>query len=137
MQITRNGSRPSGEGPVEDFTGSVRIEPLFDAVEPARSSAALATFEPGARSAWHTHPLGQRLIVISGLGWQIDLGNSAIPKSVRAERIRENAGVFDFALQPDEVEAISALHTGERGGPDPEQVDAHTFAITIPEGAAA
>ena len=69
MEITRNGSRPSAKGPAEYFTGSVRIDRLFDAKEPARVSAALVTFEPGARTAWHTHPLGQRLIVISGLGW--------------------------------------------------------------------
>ena len=69
MEISRNGSRPSAIGPADYFSGSVRIDPLFDAAEPARSSAALVTFEPGARSAWHTHPLGQRLIVTSGLGW--------------------------------------------------------------------
>jgi quercetin dioxygenase-like cupin family protein len=69
MEISRNGTRASAEGPAEYFTGSVRIDPLFDAVEPARASAGVVTFEPGARSAWHTHPLGQRLVVTSGLGW--------------------------------------------------------------------
>ncbi len=68
MEISRNGARPSVEGPSENFTGSVRIDPLFGAVEPTRASAALVTFEPGARSAWHTHPLGQKLIVTSGVG---------------------------------------------------------------------
>lgn len=69
MDIQRNGSRPSAKGPGEWFTGAVRIDPLFDAAEPARTSAALVTFEPGARTAWHTHPLGQRLIVTAGCGW--------------------------------------------------------------------
>lgn len=67
--IKRNGSQPSAQGPAEYFTGNVRVDPLFDAPEPARASGALVTFEPGARSAWHTHPLGQTLIVTAGLGW--------------------------------------------------------------------
>ena len=65
----RNGSRPSGKGPADYFTGQVRIDPLVSAPDPARISAALVTFEPGARTAWHTHPLGQTLIVTSGCGW--------------------------------------------------------------------
>ncbi len=69
MEIKRSGSRPSGAGPAEYFTGRVRIDPLFDAPEPARARGALVTFEPSARTAWHTHPLGQSLIVMSGLGW--------------------------------------------------------------------
>jgi quercetin dioxygenase-like cupin family protein len=69
MDIKRTGSRPSGRGPAEYFTGYVRIDPLFDAPEPTRSRGAHVTFEPGARTAWHTHPLGQTLIVTSGLGW--------------------------------------------------------------------
>lgn len=68
MEINRVGSRPSATGPADYFTGGVRIDPLFDAAEPARTSAALVTFEPGARTAWHTHPLGQRLIVTAGCG---------------------------------------------------------------------
>jgi quercetin dioxygenase-like cupin family protein len=68
MDITRNGSRPSGKGPAEWFTGTVRIDPLFDAPAPARAAGASVTFEPGARTAWHTHPLGQTLIVTVGLG---------------------------------------------------------------------
>ena len=67
--IKKSGSQPSVRGPNEWFTGSVRIDPLFGATEPSRVSGALVTFEPGARTAWHTHPLGQNLIVISGLGW--------------------------------------------------------------------
>jgi quercetin dioxygenase-like cupin family protein len=69
MEIKRCGSRPSGKGPSEYFTGSVRVDPLFEAPEPSRVRSAIVTFEPGARTAWHTHPLGQILIVTSGLGW--------------------------------------------------------------------
>ena len=69
MEITRCGSRPSGKGPGDWFTGAVRIDPLFDRSEPARVSGASVTFEPGARTAWHTHPLGQTLVVTAGLGW--------------------------------------------------------------------
>ncbi|TIN12108.1 cupin domain-containing protein [Mesorhizobium sp.] len=68
MKITRVGSQPSGPGPADYFTGTVRIEPLFQAPEPARVGGASVTFEPGARTAWHTHPLGQTLIVTAGLG---------------------------------------------------------------------
>ncbi|MCK1312423.1 MULTISPECIES: cupin domain-containing protein [unclassified Bradyrhizobium] len=68
MNIIRSGSRPSGKGPAW-FTGTVRIYPLFSPPEPARAAGNLVTFEPGARTAWHTHPLGQALIVSSGLGW--------------------------------------------------------------------
>jgi quercetin dioxygenase-like cupin family protein len=68
MEIKKAGSRPSGKGPGDWFTGIVRIDPLFDSPEPARVAAATVTFEPGARTAWHTHPLGQMLIVTSGFG---------------------------------------------------------------------
>ncbi len=68
MEVKRVGSRPSGKGSAEWFTGTVRIDPLFDAPEPARAHGASVTFEPGARTAWHTHPLGQTLIVTSGSG---------------------------------------------------------------------
>ncbi|MGN6248337.1 MAG: (R)-mandelonitrile lyase [Ginsengibacter sp.] len=69
MEITRVGSKSSVKGPDNWFTGSVRIDPLFDANESRRGAAASVTFEPGARTAWHTHPLGQTLIVTSGIGW--------------------------------------------------------------------
>jgi quercetin dioxygenase-like cupin family protein len=69
MTITRAGSQPSQKGPAEWFTGTVRIDPLFQAPDPARVAGALVTFEPGARTAWHTHPLGQTLFVTSGCGW--------------------------------------------------------------------
>jgi quercetin dioxygenase-like cupin family protein len=68
MDIKRNGSRPSGKGPADYFTGAVRIDPLFQAPEPARAAGVNVTFEPGARTAWHVHPLGQTLIVTAGLG---------------------------------------------------------------------
>lgn len=68
MDIKRSGSQPSGKGPAEWFTGTVRIDPLIQAPPPARVAGASVTFEPGARTAWHTHPLGQTLIVIAGAG---------------------------------------------------------------------
>ena len=68
MQITRSGSRPSAKGPGDYFTGPVRVDPLFQAGDPARVSGGHVTFEPGARTAWHTHPLGQTLIVTAGSG---------------------------------------------------------------------
>jgi quercetin dioxygenase-like cupin family protein len=68
MEIKKSGSQPSGKGPEEYFTGIVRVDPLFDAPAPARVLCASVTFEPGARTAWHTHPLGQTLIVTAGCG---------------------------------------------------------------------
>ncbi|KQW31659.1 cupin [Rhizobium sp. Root274] len=68
MDIKRAGSQPSGKGPPEWFTGTVRLDPLFPARAPARAAGNTVTFEPGARTAWHTHPLGQILIVTAGLG---------------------------------------------------------------------
>jgi quercetin dioxygenase-like cupin family protein len=69
MEIKRAGSQPSAKGPAEWFTGKVRIDPLFQAPDPALVQGASVTFEPGARTAWHTHPLGQTLIVTAGFGW--------------------------------------------------------------------
>jgi quercetin dioxygenase-like cupin family protein len=69
MKIIANGSQPSRKGPEDYFTGTVRIDSPFQATEPARVGGATVTFEPGARTAWHTHPLGQTLIVIQGQGW--------------------------------------------------------------------
>lgn len=68
MEITRTGSKPSAKGPSDWFTGAVRIDPLFNAFAPERVQGASVTFEPGARTAWHTHPLGQTLIVSAGVG---------------------------------------------------------------------
>ena len=69
MEIKRIGSQPSSKGPADWFAGTVRIDPLFQPNAPARTSGASVTFEPGARTAWHTHPLGQTLIVTAGCGW--------------------------------------------------------------------
>jgi len=69
MELKRNGTQVSSKGPAEYFTGNVRVDPLFEAPDPARVRSASVTFEPGARTAWHRHPLGQTLIVTSGFGW--------------------------------------------------------------------
>jgi quercetin dioxygenase-like cupin family protein len=82
ISITRSGSQPSRQGSPDYFTGSVRVDSLFEAQDPARASGGRVTFEPGARSAWHTHPLGQILIVTAGTGWVQQWGS---PK----EEIRE------------------------------------------------
>lgn len=68
MEIRRSGSQPSGKGPAEYFTGTVRLDPLFQSDDPARTNGLSVTFEPGARTAWHSHPLGQTLIVTAGCG---------------------------------------------------------------------
>ena len=68
MDIKRNGTQPSAQGAADYFTGTVRIDPLFDVADPARHFGAYVTFEPGARTAWHTHPLGQTLVVTAGCG---------------------------------------------------------------------
>lgn len=77
MKIIRSGSLPSAKGPEDWFTGSVRIDAPFQATEPARVGGATVTFEPGARTAWHTHPLGQTLIVTQGRGWLQEWGKAA------------------------------------------------------------
>jgi quercetin dioxygenase-like cupin family protein len=76
ITISRSGSQPSTQGNAQYFTGSVRISPLFSAAEPSRVSGARVTFEPGASTAWHTHPLGQTLIVTAGTGWVQQWGGS-------------------------------------------------------------
>ena len=76
MEITQAGSVPSQKAPAEYFTGSVRMDMRFQRGAPARIGGAIVTFEPGARTAWHTHPLGQTLIVVSGCGWVQLLGNA-------------------------------------------------------------
>ncbi|MDT4897372.1 MAG: hypothetical protein QOH25_2449 [Acidobacteriota bacterium] len=78
MDIKRSGSQPSAKGPEKYFTGNVRIDPLFEAPDPSRARGASVTFEPGARTAWHTHPLGQTLIVTSGCGWVQSEGGSKV-----------------------------------------------------------
>ena len=79
MEIKRIGSQPSGRGPAETFTGTVRIDPLFQAPAPARVLGVSVTFEPGARTAWHEHPLGQTLIVTAGSGFVQSVGGPAEP----------------------------------------------------------
>ena len=74
IDIIRSGSQPSAKGPSQNFTGSVVTDPLFDASEHTHASGALVSFEPGARTAWHTHPAGQTLIVTSGTGWVQEWG---------------------------------------------------------------
>ena len=74
IEIKPNGSRPSAKGPVHNFTGSVVIDPLFDASAHTHATGGFVTFEPGARTAWHTHPAGQTLIVTSGTGWVQESG---------------------------------------------------------------
>ncbi len=74
LTVTPNGSQPSVKGPADYFTGSVRVDAPFKGTEPARVSGATVTFEPGARTAWHTHPLGQTLIVTAGSGWVQEFG---------------------------------------------------------------
>ena len=86
MEIKRVGSQPSVRGPSDWFTGTVRIDPLFDRTDPARVSGASVTFEPGARTAWHTHPLGQTLIVTAGCGWAQRQGGTI-------EEIKPSAGM--------------------------------------------
>src|SRR5688572_29463961 len=68
IKIMRGGSQPSREGPAENFTGKVRVDPLFEASAPGRARGSLVTFDPGAHTAWHTHPIGQVLIVTAGVG---------------------------------------------------------------------
>jgi quercetin dioxygenase-like cupin family protein len=75
MDIKRNGSRPSGKGPEAWFSGSVRVDPLFQVGDPTRISGGQVTFEAGARTMWHTHPLGQTLIVTTGVGWVQSVGS--------------------------------------------------------------
>ncbi len=82
MTIQRGGSVPSKKGPAENFTGSVRIDAPFATDAPGRVAGATVTFEPGARSAWHTHPLGQTLVVLSGVGWTQSEGGAA--REIRA-----------------------------------------------------
>ncbi len=78
MDIKRSGTQPSGKGDPEHFTGAVRMDPLNQAPEPARVACAAVTFEPGARTAWHSHPLGQTLVVLSGAGRMQKWGESIV-----------------------------------------------------------
>ena len=95
MEITRNGTSPSTAGPAAYFTGTVRLDTPFKAEAPGRAGGAVVTFEPGARTAWHTHPLGQTVIVTSGLGWaqreggpveEVPAGRKALARRHRPDR---------------------------------------------------
>jgi hypothetical protein len=112
MEIRRSGSQPSGKGPADWFTRAVRVDPLFQAPDPARVIAASVTFEPGARTAWHTHPLGQTLIVTAGCG-RVQRWGGAI------EEIRPSGCMgmsFSYGPPADKQEMISLLRSAvERG----------------------
>ncbi|WP_153795868.1 (R)-mandelonitrile lyase [Foetidibacter luteolus] len=101
MEITRTGSRPSVKGPEDWFTGAVRIDPLFDANNSRRGVAASVTFEPGARTAWHTHPLGQTLLITAGCGWVQRRGG-------RVEEVHPGDIVW---FEPDEIHWHGATST--------------------------
>src|SRR5271170_5529243 len=96
MELKRSGSQPSAKGPEDSFTGYVRIDPLFPAAEPSRVSASHVTFEPGARTAWHTHPLGQRLIVTAGYGWVQCWGGPKREILSADGVLRDGSGVLDW-----------------------------------------
>jgi quercetin dioxygenase-like cupin family protein len=97
MDITRNGSRPSTKGPEAYFSGSVRVDPVFQVGDPMRVNAASVTFEPGARTAWHTHPLGQTLIITAGLGWvQTEGGPIEDVRPGDVDTLFCNAGVLEW-----------------------------------------
>lgn len=91
IAVTRAGSQPATQGPAEYFTGSVRVETLFSVSEPSGISGARVTFEPGARTAWHTHPLGQTLIVTAGTGWVRQWGGAV--EEMRGDVVRIPPGV--------------------------------------------
>src|ERR1700753_2091253 len=91
MDIKRVGTQPSGKGPADWFTGTVRIDPLFQAPDPALVAGASVTFEPGARTAWHKHPLGQTLIVTAGRGWAHRV-KRCIPETWCGSRPAKNTG---------------------------------------------
>src|SRR5512137_693613 len=92
IQITRGGAQPSRKAPAEHFTGSVRIDPLFSANDPARTSGSTGAFEPGARTAWHTHPLGQILIVTAGVG-RVQRWDGPIEEIRQGDIVRIPAGL--------------------------------------------
>ena len=102
MELKRNGTQASAKGPEAYFTGNVRVDPLFEAPEPSRGRGALVTFEPGGRSAWHFHPLGQTLIVTQGCGWVQSEGGPKVEirpgDEYKPVKIREAAKVVEDFL---------------------------------------
>jgi hypothetical protein len=106
MEIRRSGTQASAKGPSDYFTGAVRIDPLFDAPGPARTLGVSVTFEPGARTAWHTHPLGQTLIVTSGCGLvQCRRRNGFLDNAMKPQQTSE----FDMKMTVDARPAIPAM----------------------------
>jgi hypothetical protein len=144
MDIRRNGSQPSTKGPAEYFTGNVRIDPLFQAPDPARGTGGSVTFEPGARTAWHTHPLGQTLIVTSGLGWtqcwggpieEIRPGDEVKPYNIRTTVISPGAVATELpnsVTEPDIAERLRKFYE-EIALPAKSFARAVAFAISQPE----
>ena len=112
MDIKRNGTQPSSRGYADWFTGTVCVDPLFGPTEPARTGGATVTFEPGARTAWHTHPLGQTLIVIAGCGRVQCWGRSAV-RAGRKTLARRRAHHRD---NPHCHSGISRRHSGRVDG---------------------
>jgi len=102
MEIKRAGTQPSAKGPADWFTGTVRIDPLFPATDPARAAGNAVTFEPGARTAWHTHPLGQTLIVTAGCGARnagADRSRKSGPATLSGFRQAKNTGMAPRRLR--------------------------------------
>ena len=114
VEITRNGSQSSTAGSAENFMGSVRINPLFPVHDPARASGVNVTFEPGARTAWHTHPLGQTLIVTTGVGWVQQWGG-------QIQEMRPGDVVWIHAAR---AAGLSSLATALHSPTHQEQVEA-------------
>ena len=113
MNITRSGAQPSAKGPAEWFTGTVRIDPLFAAHAPARAAGNAVTFEPSARTAWHTHPLGQVLIVTAGCGRVQREGGPIEQQHPIALTRQQHGGWRPGAARPDHdrvVHRISPFH---------------------------
>jgi len=119
MEIRRSGSQPSGKGPAECFTGTVRIDPLFQANDPARAFGASVTFEPGARTAWHAHPLGQTLIVTAGCGlahvalaWMLSkpVITAPIIGATKPQHLDDAVAAVSVQLTPDEIPLLEEAY---------------------------
>jgi quercetin dioxygenase-like cupin family protein len=117
IEVARAGSQPSTKGKAEWFTGSVRIDPLFEATAPARASGASVTFEPGARTAWHTHPAGQVLVVTAGAGWVQQWGQK-VQEMKPGDVVRIPAGAKHWHGATDETSVTHiAIHEAVDGTP--------------------
>ncbi|WP_157018464.1 (R)-mandelonitrile lyase [Mesorhizobium xinjiangense] len=115
MKISRAGSQPSAKGPADWFTGTVRIDPLFAAEAPGRANGAAVTFEPGARTAWHTHPAGQTLIVTAGVG-RVQCVGGAIEEIRPGDVVWFPAGVKHWhGAAPDVAMTHIAIHEAVDG----------------------